>query len=195
MQVLGPAGQVLFHQREADPLRDTALDLAPGKGGVDHPAKVMRGGDLQEAYCAKGLVDFKFHNLRAVAIQGVGRALSVSVQPRGWRVIGFLGRKRVAKAVGGQMAKVNARLGTCVTDDNMAANQRKACAIACVGPAQDFGPQSLGRRLGRAARHEGLPAGRGLARIRAERRIGADQVKACQRQAQRLCCDLGDDRV
>ena len=48
MEVVVAAGEVLLHQREPDPLRDAALDLALDQRRVDRAADVVRGRDALE---------------------------------------------------------------------------------------------------------------------------------------------------
>ena len=45
MEVVGPAGDVLLHQREPEALRDPAMDLALDERRVDGPADVVGGDD------------------------------------------------------------------------------------------------------------------------------------------------------
>src|SRR4051794_19651493 len=47
VQVFGAAWDVLLHQREAEPLRNAAVDLALDERRIDRAADVMRGEDAQ----------------------------------------------------------------------------------------------------------------------------------------------------
>ena len=96
VQVLGAAGEVFLHQRQADALGDAAFDLAFGEGGVDGAAEVVGGGELEELDRAEGGVDGELGDLGAVAVDGVGGALAVGVERRGRRVVAFLGGEDVA---------------------------------------------------------------------------------------------------
>ena len=96
VQVLGAAGEVFLHQREADALGDAAFDLAFGEGGVDGAAEVVGGGELEELDGAEGGVDGELGDLGAVAVDGVGDALAVGVEGGGRRVVAFLGGEDVA---------------------------------------------------------------------------------------------------
>ena len=57
VQVLGAAGQILLHQREAQPLRDAALDLALDQGRIDRAADIVRGDDAQHLHRAELDID------------------------------------------------------------------------------------------------------------------------------------------
>ena len=195
MQVFRPARDIFLHHRKADALGHPALDLPFGKLRVDGAAHVMGGGDFQQAQGAKGGVNLQLHHLRAIAIKRIGLTLPVFIKPRGWRIIGFLGRQRIAEGIGGQAGQINLAPRAALGHGQNWPCQRQPRAIPCIRQPQDCAAQAFRRRLGRAARNKGLPTGRGFARIRGQRGIWPDQRDLVQGQAQRLGRDLGDHGV
>ena len=93
VQILGAAGDVFFHQRHADALRDAALDLALDQQRVDRAADIVRGGDLHQLHRAELHVDFELGDLRAPAIDGIGFALALLVQRQCRRIVGLALRR------------------------------------------------------------------------------------------------------
>ena len=51
VQILGPAGDVLLHQRQPQPLGDAAVDLAFDHCRIDGTADIMRGDDRAPSRC------------------------------------------------------------------------------------------------------------------------------------------------
>ena len=68
VQVLGAAGDELLHQREAEPLRDAAMDLALDEGRVDGAADVVGGDHAQHLRRAEDHVDLDLRHLRRKAV-------------------------------------------------------------------------------------------------------------------------------
>ena len=66
---------------------------------------------------------------------------------------------------------------------------------AGIGQAQHLPPECQASMHRRLAGDEGLARGRGLAAIGRQIGIGGDQIDQCQRQADGIGGDLGDDRV
>ena len=195
MQVLGAAGDIFLHQRQADALRDAALDLPLGEDRVDRPADIVRGRDLEELDRAEHHIDLQLGDLRAVAVDGVGAALALFVERRSGRVVGLLRREDEAVAVDGQGGQVDAPRGLAFADDQRSRFQHQVGLAGNVGEAQDRLTQRPSRLLRRLAGNEGLARGGSLAGVRRDRRVGAPKPDLVQRQAQRVGGDLGDHRV
>src|SRR5215813_6133149 len=85
VEVLGLAGVILLHQREADALGDPAMDLAFHLRRVDRPADVVRGGDLQELGRTELEIHRELGELRGEPVGRVGRAPAVRVERHGRR--------------------------------------------------------------------------------------------------------------
>ena len=161
VQVVGAAGEVFLHEREADALGDAALDLAFGEGGVDGAAEVVGGGELQELHGAEGGVDGELGDLGAVAVDGVGGALAVGVEGGGGRVVAFLGGEDVALGSAGRVVRSRVRAPD---DFEAAGGEGEAGVGAGVGVAEDGGAQAAGGGEGGVAGDVGLAGGGGLCR-------------------------------
>ena len=100
VQVLAAAGDELLHQRQAETLRDAALDLAFDQRRVDRAADIVRGDDLQHLDRAEFDVDLDLGQVGAEAVDGVGLALAVGIERRRRRVVGLLRRQHIAASRG-----------------------------------------------------------------------------------------------
>src|SRR5690606_12604398 len=130
VQIVGAAGEVFLHQREADALGDAALDLALGQRRVDGAAEVVGGGDLQQPDGAEGGGDGELGDLGAVAVDGVGGALAIGVERRRGRVVAFFRGDDVALRVHGQGGEVE---GAGAGDLEAGAGEREAGVGTGVG--------------------------------------------------------------
>ena len=94
VQVLALAGEELLHQREAEPLRGAALDLAFDQRRIDRAADVVRAGQPQHLHAAELDVDLDLGDMRARAEHRVGLALAVLVERRRRRIEGLARLRR-----------------------------------------------------------------------------------------------------
>ena len=105
VEVLALAGDELLHQRHADALGDTALDLALDQHRIDGAAHIMGGGDRQHLHSSQAKIDLDFSEMGAIAIDGVGHTLAVGVERAGGRIEGLFGAFDIAEAVSGEMGQ------------------------------------------------------------------------------------------
>ena len=70
----------LLHHRQADALRDAALDLAGHLQRVQHLADVLRGGEVHDAHEPELGVDVDDGPVRGARERHVGVALAVGVE-------------------------------------------------------------------------------------------------------------------
>ena len=94
VQVLGAAGQVFLHQRQAEPLRDAAFDLAFDQGRIDRLADIVRGHDAQHLHRAQLDIDLDDRHLRGEGIGRIRHALPVGIERRGRRIERALAHQR-----------------------------------------------------------------------------------------------------
>ena len=97
VQVLGAAGEVFLHQRQAEALGDAALDLALDQGRVDRLADVVGGDHAQHLHRAELDIDLDLGDLRGEGIGRVGHALAVGIERRGRRIEGALAHQRTRR--------------------------------------------------------------------------------------------------
>ena len=172
VQVLGAAGDVFLHQRQADALRGAAVDLALDLLRIDRLADVVRGGDLQHLHGAEVEIDLHQRDLGREAVAGVRHALPVRIERRGRRIEAAVAGQHVAVIVGRQVAQ----RGT-------------------VLELRELGLEVERRQLARLAGDEGLARGRGLAGIEGARGVAHHQRDVRGRDAQRVRRDLRQDGV
>ncbi len=96
MKILAFAGKKFFHQRHPQALGGAAFDLSFNQRGIDGPADVVRGGDLQHAHRAQFSIDSDLRQMRAESINRIGRALAIFVQRAGGRIESRLPGEHVA---------------------------------------------------------------------------------------------------
>ena len=125
MQVVGLAGLVILHQREAQPLRHAAVDLAFHLGQVECPADIVGGAYAQHLYRAQLDIDFHLGHLRGKGIGCVRHALPVLVQRDGRRIKRALAGEDVAALVAGQLGQLDAMFTRAVAGDEFAMFQAK----------------------------------------------------------------------
>ena len=107
VQVLRATGDVFLQQCEADALRDAALDLALDEQRVDRAADIVRGGNLDQPDRTQLRVDLEFDELRAIAIDRVGAALSLGVERQGRRIVALISREGISARVSRQCGEVD----------------------------------------------------------------------------------------
>ena len=118
MQVLGAAGFEILHQGHADTLRHATLDLTFHQQRIDRLADIMSRVQMIQPDRAKPGIDGQFHHLRTIPEHGVRRALSVFIQWRGGRIIGFFGPEYIAfRCRACKCSQVDAALAVAVADD------------------------------------------------------------------------------
>ena len=172
MQVLVHARHELLHQRQAQPLRDAAVDLALDQRRVDGPADIVRGPDLAAP--------------SPCPAPGRPRPTPSAPRSRSWRR-GCPARPRPAAGrrvplaapaqhVAGPLGSSRRRSTSRRSSPSLTrtrAVQRQPRALAGVGEAQDLPPQILAGQPRGVAGDERLPRGRGLAGV--ERQVGVAQ--------------------
>ena len=77
MQILGAAGEIFFHKRKAQPLRDAAMDLAFDQCRIDRAADIMGGDHADDLDEAERDIDRRPRHLRGKTVGGIGIALPV----------------------------------------------------------------------------------------------------------------------
>ncbi len=107
MQVLGAAGNELLHQREAEALRDAAVDLALHQARVDGAADVVGGDHLAHLHGAEVEIDVDGGDLRGEAVGGVGAALALGVERGGGRIEGLDRFEHDAVALVGELGEID----------------------------------------------------------------------------------------
>ena len=80
-------GMILLHQRQADPLRDAAMDLPLDQRRVDASADIVGRDDAQDLYRAEHEIHVDLRDLGGEAIGRIRDALAVLVERRGRRVV------------------------------------------------------------------------------------------------------------
>ena len=80
VQILAFAGEEFLHQRHAEALRNSALDLAFNQSRIDGAPDIMGRGHLQHTNRAQFNVDFDLRHVRAETEDRVRIALPVFIQ-------------------------------------------------------------------------------------------------------------------
>ena len=81
----------LLHHRQPDALRDPALDLAGHLQRVEHPADVLRGGEVHDAHQTELGIDVDDGAVRGARERHVRVALAVGVERMREPVVVLLG--------------------------------------------------------------------------------------------------------
>ena len=144
------------------------------------------------AHGAEAGVDGELDELRAVAVDGVGRALAVGVERGGRRVVGRLRREDSAVGAGGQGGEVDRARAV---DGEAGAGEREAGVGAGVGVAQDRGAELAAGGFRRLAGDVGLARAGGLAGVGGQVGVGVEEGEGGDREAERVGEDLGDHGV
>ena len=171
VQVLGAAGQIFLHQRQAQALGDAALDLAFDQGRIDGPADIVGGDDAQHLHRAELDIDLDLGDLRGEGVGRVGHALAVGIERRGRRIEGALADQRSPTLARDRVARTSPPSRTV----SAGAVERQRGVRPGIGQAQDLLAQVAAGAFGRLARDEGLARGRGLAGVGGEVGVAGDQ--------------------
>ena len=189
VQVLGAAGQILLHQREAQPLRHAALDLALDERRIDRPADIVRGHDAQDLHRAQLDIDFDFGQLRGESIGRIGHALPIGIERRGRRIEGAFAHQRTGRG------EIDGPHVGAIAHRERRAVERQDRLRSGIGQPQDLLAQILSGLFRRLARHEGLAGGRGLAGIGGQIGVARHQLELFGGETDRIGGDLHHDGV
>src|ERR1700730_19273034 len=95
MQVLAFAGEEFLHQRHAESLGDTALDLPLNQSGINGAAYIVCGDDLQNAHRPELDINSNFRHVSAESVHRIWNALAVLVEWAGRGIESLLGSQPV----------------------------------------------------------------------------------------------------